>query len=943
MTRNLILGSAGAVIGGLMLGGEGILPGFLAGMLFGVVYGLRLRVEALERRLDAPPAGPRPSASEAAEPPMSQEDEVPPPSSPPDRRPAYDARHRPSPPPPIRAKSSGPGEAADGVSEPETEAGRRRPSAPGDSREDASPPPSAAIPPAKEPPPPGPSEPPEPGWTAAVRNFVTGGNLVVRVGVVVLFFGVAFLLKYAAERGLVPIEVRLSGVALAGMALLAIGWRLRRSRKGYAVTLQGAGVGLLYLTLFTGARLYHLIPLGLTFALMVALVVLSGVLAVRQDALPLAVFGALGGFLAPVLASTGRGSHVALFAYYALLNAGIFQVAWRRSWRVLNLIGFVFTFGVASLWGARYYRPDHYATVQPFLILFFLFYVAISARFAHRLPPRLRGTVDGTLVFGLPIVAFALQARLVREMEYGLAFSALVLSGFYVSLARALWRRAVTGMRLLAESFLALGVVFGSLAIPLALDGQWTAAAWAMEGAALVWIGIRQRRVLARNFGLLLQIGAGLAFLVDGLGRSAAPPLLNGVFLGGIVVSGAALFSSAYLERNGAELRRWERGFPSLFLIWGLIWWLGAWAQEIDRHLPGAAEAPVFWMLVAATALALGELCRRLHWRSASVPAGLFLPATLLFAGGAFADSRPSHALAGWCGPAWAAALAVHFRLLFRFETRWRPGVVKLWHLGGALLMVFLAAWEASWWVDRWVAGAAWEAAVWGVLPAGAVLALLGPVRNLPWPVARHRNAYVGMAPAALLLWAVLWFLAACLAAGDPAPLPWIPALNPLDLAQALVLVVAVVWLRGVRHADYPEISPAVWRGLAFATGVGGFLWLNAVTGRAVHFWAGVRYAAAPLFDSDRFQAAISILWSLVALGLMAGATRRQTRSVWICGGALLALVVVKLFFLDLAGSGTVPRIVSFLGVGALMLVIGFLSPLPPRRQGESAGEKSAD
>src|SRR5688572_5634719 len=81
-------------------------------------------------------------------------------------------------------------------------------------------------------------------------QWLLGGNTLVRVGIVVLFFGVAFLLKYAAERDLVPIELRLTGVAMGGIALLVVGWVLRLKRPGYALMLQGGGVGVLYLTVF---------------------------------------------------------------------------------------------------------------------------------------------------------------------------------------------------------------------------------------------------------------------------------------------------------------------------------------------------------------------------------------------------------------------------------------------------------------------------------------------------------------------------------------------------------------------------------------------------------------------------------------------------------------------------------------------------------------------
>ncbi len=87
-----------------------------------------------------------------------------------------------------------------------------------------------------------------------LREFFTGGNTLVRVGVLILFFGVAFLLRYLAEHTHVPIQFRLSAVAFGGVALLILGWLLRVRRPGYALAIQGGGVGILYLTAFAALR-----------------------------------------------------------------------------------------------------------------------------------------------------------------------------------------------------------------------------------------------------------------------------------------------------------------------------------------------------------------------------------------------------------------------------------------------------------------------------------------------------------------------------------------------------------------------------------------------------------------------------------------------------------------------------------------------------------------
>ena len=80
------------------------------------------------------------------------------------------------------------------------------------------------------------------------------------------------------------------------------------------------------------------------------------VMAVVQDGKPLAVIGIVGGFLAPLLASTGEGRHVILFSYYLLLTCGIVGIASFKAWRMLNWIGFIFTFGVATMWGVTRYE-----------------------------------------------------------------------------------------------------------------------------------------------------------------------------------------------------------------------------------------------------------------------------------------------------------------------------------------------------------------------------------------------------------------------------------------------------------------------------------------------------------------------------------------------------------------------------------------------------------
>ncbi len=371
-------------------------------------------------------------------------------------------------------------------------------------------------------------------WLNTAREWLFGGNLVAKMGLLILFFGVAFLLKYASERISTPIEVRFGLIALADSAFLLWGWRIRNCRPGISLPVQGAAMAIMMLTTFGAMRIYHVIPSELAFFLLFALTALTCLLAVLQNAMWLALFGITGGFIVPIATSTGGGSHIGLFSYYLLLNFGILGIALKRAWRPLNLVGMFFTFLIGTAWGVLRYEPQFYASTQAFLLVFFLLYVAITVLYGQRQAPNLRGLVDGTLTFGTPMMAFGLQYGLVQHDQFGLAYSALALGVFYCGLASLLWRKtsAQPASRLQVEAFLALGVVFATLTIPLALDGRWTSAAWALEGAGIVWLGLRQQRRLTWAFGLLVQVGAWFSFIFNVSGLDSAKMQAQNLWLG---------------------------------------------------------------------------------------------------------------------------------------------------------------------------------------------------------------------------------------------------------------------------------------------------------------------------------------------------------------------------------------------------------------------------
>ncbi|MDR3221098.1 MAG: DUF2339 domain-containing protein [Candidatus Accumulibacter sp.] len=224
----------------------------------------------------------------------------------------------------------------------------------------------------------------------------------------------------------------------------------------------------------------------------------------------------------------------------------------------------------------------------------------------------------------------------------------------------------------------------------------------------------------------------------------------------------------------------------------------------------------------------------------------------------------------------------------------------------------------------------AWPWLGWALAPS-LYLWLTSGERGRFWPLGAFAREYRFLAALPLMLAMLAWFwIANAFSAGNSAPLPYLPLINPLELGLLLVLLTCWRWSR----ARLPQIGieqPAVNRLTALAAGVSLLAFFTMAVCRVAHSWADVPFLARAMKASMEVQAGWSLVWALFALTLMICGHRRGWRSVWMAGAALIAVVVAKLFFVELGEQGSLARIVSFIGVGALLLVVGYFSPLPPK------------
>src|SRR5947207_4229982 len=174
----------------------------------------------------------------------------------------------------------------------------------------------------KAPPPPieAPAPAPPPKLQTTIETTI-GAHWLNRIGIAAVLIGAAFFLKYAFENNWIGPGMRvLSGVA-AGVVLIV--WAQRFHARGhqlFAHTLDVVGNGILYLSIWAASQTYALIPISAAFAAMVIVTAAVVGLSIRHRSEFLAGVALTGGFLTPVLLSTGVNREIELFAYIAILD-----------------------------------------------------------------------------------------------------------------------------------------------------------------------------------------------------------------------------------------------------------------------------------------------------------------------------------------------------------------------------------------------------------------------------------------------------------------------------------------------------------------------------------------------------------------------------------------------------------------------------------------------
>ncbi|MBI3756747.1 MAG: DUF2339 domain-containing protein [Deltaproteobacteria bacterium] len=453
-----------------------------------------------------------------------------------------------------------------------------------------------------------------------------GQKWLLLVGIVITVLGLGFFLKYAFEQNWIGPAGRVALAYLTAAGFLGVGESARR--KGIApfgLYLVGGGIAALYLTTFAASQIYELIGQAPAFGFMILVTLLAGGLSLLYDVMWLSIVGLIGGFLTPVLLSTGQDHQIALMSYMTMLNVGILAIAAFKRWTVLNYLGFGCTWLLFSGWYVDHYADEKFWRTTFFLHLFFLTYAFVP--FVYYLVRERQEKMTGFAIM-TPNAFIALGFSYLTIREYTslpfLGIVTLAYAGIFFWMANYVYQQN----RENSDPFILLlvqGLLFLLLTVPVLFSGHWITVFWAIQAGVLLWAALQlQHRWLYRSVALLMVLTAGkfvlhdydeiftfrLSYLYYARGFTW---LLLERWLTSAVVLGVLFRSAQMLTTAPASaLQGWtETGANTLWRTFSILLFLilnfevAGFFYDYARQARFAAVS-VLWTLFAAALMALG-------------------------------------------------------------------------------------------------------------------------------------------------------------------------------------------------------------------------------------------------------------------------------------------------------------------------------------------------
>lgn len=319
-------------------------------------------------------------------------------------------------------------------------------------------------------------------------EYAVASQWLMRLGVLLLIFGIGFFVKYSVENGLLPEWGRLALATATGFALIGGGSRLvggpyQLIGRG----IMGTGITALYFAAYASSERYELIPAQASFALMILVTALSGWLTLRYEAKLVSVLGVLGGYLTPLMLREGPVNYPGLYSYMLLLGVGVLWVCSRRQWPLLHYLSLVCNYALFAVSLKNYLITDFWR-VFPFLTAFFVLYSTMV--FLYNFRTKTKSNLLDVLVLYVNAGIYFLFSYNLIEDAYSRKWVAAVSAGlavFYALHVLYCMTRKVLDRELML-SFLGLSAFFVAVTFPILLSNSWITVCWSLQALVLLWL-----------------------------------------------------------------------------------------------------------------------------------------------------------------------------------------------------------------------------------------------------------------------------------------------------------------------------------------------------------------------------------------------------------------------------------------------------------------------
>ncbi|MGC1243815.1 MAG: DUF2339 domain-containing protein [Chryseosolibacter sp.] len=344
-----------------------------------------------------------------------------------------------------------------------------------------------------------------------------GTNLLNKVGIVVLVVGIGFGAKYSIDHELINPLTRMILGYLAGIVLIGIAFRLKKSHAGFSAVLLSGGMAVLYFITYAAYDFYGLIPQALAFALMVLFTVFTVLASLQYNLEVIGVIGLVGAYAVPFLLSEGKGQVVILFSYISIINTGILFLAFRKYWKRLYYLAFALTWLTFGSWYAMAFNVEEHAAVSLlFSTIFFLIFYATFL--AYKLVRKeALGRLDVCCMLLNSFIYFGYGYLTLDTLENGstwLGLFTLITALMHFAACVIIYKKQ-DGFSDIFYFAAGLVLVFLTIAVPIQLEGNWVTLVWAAEATLLFWIGRSRHFPTYEKLSYPLVILAFLSLLHD--------------------------------------------------------------------------------------------------------------------------------------------------------------------------------------------------------------------------------------------------------------------------------------------------------------------------------------------------------------------------------------------------------------------------------------------